>query len=344
MDKKKEKIIDDEKTILMRLIFFNFIAIIFILLLFEFFLRFFNVITLQGYEKNIFFSQDNITFHLPNITKKVMGKKLKTDSNGFRIPLENFDYNKDLKSIFILGDSVSFGVGVKEENTFIGILRKKINYNFYNSSVSGHRIENYPFLLKKYHKQFPHVKDFIIFLCLNDIVAIDGIMRKEALKIKNDNKNFYNNFLSKAFLIKINFYLREKSTVFNLAKALGTQNVKRHFNYIIPFYENNLMLNDYERNLKNIIDYSINSKIKVQFVLLPYKHQIKKNCSSEMMSPQKQINSLFQKLNYQLFDFSEEFCNKNDNNNLFLNFDPMHLSKDGHKFVSQLILRENLVN
>ena len=81
MDKKKEKIIDDEKTILMRIIFFNFIAIIFILLLFEFFLRFFNIITLQGYEKNIFFSQDNITFHLPNITKKVMGKKLKTDSN-----------------------------------------------------------------------------------------------------------------------------------------------------------------------------------------------------------------------------------------------------------------------
>ena len=324
----------------MRLVFFNFIAIIIFFILLEFFLRFFNIITLQGYEKNTFFNEGQIHYHLPNTIKLVMGKKSKTDINGFRIPLEKFDYDKNLKSILILGDSVSFGVGIEEKNTFVGILRKKINYNFYNSSVSGHRIENYPFLVKKYHKQFSEVKDFIIFLCLNDIVAKDGILRKESIRINANDKNF----LNKKLFMEINFYLREKLAVFNLAKALGTQNVKRHYDYIIPFYENNLMLQDFEKNVINIIDYSKRNEIKVKFVLLPYKQQIKKNCLPEMMKPQKQINSLFQRLNYQLFDFSQEFCNKNDNSKLFLNFDPMHLSKDGHKFVSELILKEGVIN
>lgn len=324
----------------MRLVFFNFIAIIIFFILLEFFLRFFNIITLQGYEKNTFFNEGQIYYHLPSTIKLVMGKKSKTDTNGFRIPLEKFDYDKNLKSILILGDSVSFGVGIEEKNTFVGILRKKINYNFYNSSVSGHRIENYPFLVKKYHKQFSEVKDFIIFLCLNDIVAKDGILRKESIRINANDKNF----LNKKLFMEINFYLREKLAVFNLAKALGTQNVKRHYDYIIPFYENNLMLQDFEKNVINIIDYSKRNEIKVKFVLLPYKQQIKKNCLPEMMKPQKQINSLFQRLNYQLFDFSQEFCNKNDNSKLFLNFDPMHLSKDGHKFVSELILKEGVIN
>ena len=273
-----------------------------------------------------------------------MGKKSKTDTNGFRIPLKKFDYDKNLKSILILGDSVSFGVGVEEKNTFVGILRKKVNYNFYNTSVSGHRVENYSFLLKKYHKQFPQVEKFLIFLCLNDIAATDGVLRKEHIKIRDNNRNFFISFLKKKNFIEINLYLREKLAVFNLAKALGTQNVKRHYDYIIPFYENNLMLQDFEKNIKNIVDYSKRNEIDVKFVLLPYKQQIKKKCLPEMMKPQKQINSLFQRINYQLFDFSEEFCNKNNNNKLFLNFDPMHLSKDGHKFVSELVLKEGVIN
>ena len=73
----------------MRLVFFNLIAIITIFLLLEFFLRFFNIITLQGYEKNTFFNEGQINYHLPNATKLVMGKKSKTDVNGFRIRWKN---------------------------------------------------------------------------------------------------------------------------------------------------------------------------------------------------------------------------------------------------------------
>ena len=62
------------------------------------------------------------------------------------------------------------------------------------------------------------------------------------------------------------------------------------------------------------------------------------------MVPQTKIKEMFQKLEYRLFDFSTDFCNKDQGYKLFLNFDPMHLSKDGHKFVSQLILKKGIVN
>ena len=93
----------------------------------------------------------------------------------------------------------------------------------------------------------------ILIVNTGDIVPIDGILKEESLIIEDNNKTFFTKFLNKKFFIKINFYLREKLTVFNLAKALGTQNVKRHYNYIIPFYENSLMLQDYEKNVKILL-------------------------------------------------------------------------------------------
>ena len=326
-----------------KIIFFNLLIIIIIFLSFEFFLRFFNIISIQGYEKNSFYRENNIQYHPPNTLKKIMGKKMKTDNNGFRIPLKKFNYNNDLETILVLGDSVSFGIAVEEKKTFIGILRNKLEKNFYNASVSGHRIQDYAFLLKKYNEQFPQIKEFLIILCLNDILSESGLLNKEELDEKG-KKNYFSKYFNKSFFIKINFYLREKSTVFNLAKAVGTQNVKRHYNYITPYYDDEFMLKSYEDNLKKMINYSNLNKINIKFVLLPYKYQIKKKCAPELMRPQNQIKKLFNKLNYPLFDFSQDFCDKDNNSKLILNFDPMHLSSSGHEFVSELLIKKGIIN
>lgn len=326
-----------------KIIFFNLIVISLILISFELFLRIFNIIELQGFEKNTFYSENKIIYQNPNILKTGMGKKIKTDSNGFRIPLEKYEIIKDFPGVLILGDSVSFGVSVEERKTFIGLLRKKVKKNFYNTSVAGHRLEVYPILLEKYHRQFPEIEEILIFLCLNDIVVSDGIVKENDVGKNDTNYNSYK-FLKTNLLVKINFFLREKSAIFNLAKAIGTQNVKRHFYYMYPYYKNRIYLETYEKNLEKLIKFSNLNKLDTKFVLLPYKHQTNNNCSSELMLPQSQIKNLFKKLNYQLFDFSEEFCNKNNNSKLFLNFDPMHLSSDGHKFVSELLIKRGIVN
>lgn len=327
-----------------RILLFNFLIVIFILFIIEISLRFFNIIQLQGFSKESYFFKDGITFHNPNMSIEVMGKKIKTDSNGFRIPLNDYEYKENQKSILILGDSVSFGVSVEEKNTFIGRLRSKSKKNLLNSSVAGHRLQDYSQLIKKYNKDFPEVKEVLIFLCLNDIVLKQGIMKKENFHINMyENENFFLKLLRNKIFVQLNFFLRDKSATFNLIKSISTNNVKRHFTYTLPYYTNDDYLAEFKKNLEKIINHADLNNLNVKFILLPYKYQLKKKCEPSFMKPQEQINILFKKLNYQLFDFSQDFCDKNNYNKLFLNFDPVHLSSAGHKFVSRLLIEKGLV-
>ena len=131
-----------------KVILVNIFIITFVILILETIIRFSGKIGLQGYDKNIFFKENNIVLSEPNKVFTVFGKKSKTDENGFRVPLNDFSYNSSKNFYLILGDSVTYGVGVKEEDSFVGILRKK-NKNLLNSAISGHNLESYLYILKK---------------------------------------------------------------------------------------------------------------------------------------------------------------------------------------------------
>ena len=72
-----------------KIILINFFIFISIILILEIIIRFSNFVGLQGYDNNIFYEENNITFSKPNKTFKVFGKKSRSDGNGFRIPLKN---------------------------------------------------------------------------------------------------------------------------------------------------------------------------------------------------------------------------------------------------------------
>ena len=327
-----------------KIFFYNIFIITIILILLEFSIRIFNLIELQGYDKNVFYQKDNISFHSPNIFLTVTGKKLKTDKNGFRIPLKNYKYNKKLENLLILGDSVSYGVFVEEKKTLAGSLRKKIDKNLFNASVIGHTTVSYNYLIKKYEEELP-IENVLIFLCLNDIIDKEGVIKKEDLKYISHHRddNIFIQFLRNKIFIDINLFLRNKSYLFNLLKSISTNNVKRYFDYITPYYQSNEYVNLYKNNIREIIEFSSLKKLNVKFVLLPYKYQIIKNCNSDLMAPQNVVQGVFNKLDYELFDLSKECCDKGQDE-FFLNFDPMHLSPLGHAFVSELLLKKKIIN
>ena len=68
-----------------KIIFIYILFITLIIIFLEIIIRFLNIVGLQGYDKNAFFSENNITFSKPNLNFKVFGKKSKTDEHGFRI-------------------------------------------------------------------------------------------------------------------------------------------------------------------------------------------------------------------------------------------------------------------
>ena len=73
--------------------------------------------------------------------------------------------------------------------------------------------------------------------------------------------------------------------------------------------------------------------------MLPYSYQLKKNCDKEFLRPQKKINEIFSSLKINLFDLTNEFCQQKEKK-LFLTYDPVHLSENGHQFVSNLLIEK----
>ena len=175
-----------------KIILINIFVAIGIIIFFECVIRFFDLVNLQGYDKNFFIKEKNVTLNRPNTNFIVAGKKAKIDDNGFRIPLKNLNNNFYNKSIFILGDSVSFGFGVAEEESFVGLLRNEIDYNIFNTSVIGHNLESYIYMLNKYKKNSTYeFKEVIIFLCLNDISISQGVIKKKQLNQIDNSKESY---------------------------------------------------------------------------------------------------------------------------------------------------------
>ena len=111
-----------------KIFLYNFITIFFLIAIIELFFNFYLNTVLQGVDSGIL-QQSNSdivpSFNYPHIkNKKVFGVKVFTDSNGFRIT-EGEVNEEEKKKVYFIGGSTTFGNGVEEKNTFVGILKKK---------------------------------------------------------------------------------------------------------------------------------------------------------------------------------------------------------------------------
>lgn len=328
-----------------KVIYINLLVVIAIFIFLEIIIRLTNVVGLQGYDENAFYSDNNITFSKPNKSFKVFGKKSKTDNFGFRIPLSKFSYKKNKNHTLVLGDSVTYGVGVEEQNSFIGILRQKYkNDNILNSAIFGHNIESYLYILNKNNIKFKNqIDNVIIFLCLNDIVPHQGVVFKDKSNENKIKKNFLDSYLKNSFTFKLNIFLREKSSLFVLLKSVFTNPVKRHYDYMRALYNDEINLIEFENHVNKIKKITKDGNFNSKFILLPYAHQVNNNCEDEFLKPQNDIIKIFNKLDLELIDFTQEFCDTSNKKQLFLPYDPVHLSKYGHKVVSDLLIANKII-
>lgn len=324
-----------------KIILINVLIAISIIFFLEFSIRLLNIVELQGYDDQAFFSENGIIHSKPNNSFKVYGIKSKTDKNGFRIPVNNFSYTDNKKSTLVLGDSVTFGVGVEEKNTFIGILRNNsVGNNIYNTAIFGHNIRSYLYILKKNHEQFKNeINQVIIFLCLNDIVPYQGAIFE---KDKINKNNFQNIIIKNSLAINLNIFLRERSALFVLLKGMFTNPIERHYNYMRALYDNEKNLVEFEKNVNEITEYMIRNNLNYNYVLLPYAHQIRNDCQKELLKPQEIIEKIFKNQNISLKNYTYELCKINNKNDLFIKYDPVHLSRYGHKYISDLAIADKI--
>ncbi len=319
------------------------IFIIFVIFAFiEATIRIFTNITPQGISPGIINLESNPKFNLPNIKNgKVFGKKIFTDENGFRIN-ENFSKNdKKNKSIYFVGGSVTFGSGVKNSETFVGILQKEIKEkNFFNASVIGSNLKNNINIINTKINNHNLDRIFINF-SLDDIIDTQ-LIDDENLNI--DKKINQNNFLSKlknnSILRTINGFIRTKSVTYVFLKGLVLNSNEKYYLHALSSFKNKKNILNFENNLDQIMVKNKELNEKITFLLIPYNYQVQKeNCKKKDLAEEIiERNIRIRKFN--LISFKKAFCNQKNSKNIFLKYDPSHLSPYGHQVVADIIKRE----
>ena len=121
----------------------------------------------------------------PNTSGTIYGKNFRINSSGFRG--EEFDQKAPIKNnrIAVMGDSIAFGYGVSDDETFPYLLEKvlrkdKHNDEVLNFGVWGYNYKNYfPTLSKKIFLFKPNV--LLWQLSMNDVISEDDIPRGQSL-------------------------------------------------------------------------------------------------------------------------------------------------------------------
>lgn len=315
-----------------KIIIINFFTILAIIFFLEFISNFFKLSNLMGIQSGLIYEKDSRNFFKPNSEGILFNEKVIIDKYGFRVPSKNFKYfNKE--NVLILGDSVAFGNGIKEHETFVGLLRKNFrSKNFLNSSVPGHQMKDHVksiLLIKK----FQNVKKVLYFFTLNDVYNSSNVQN-----LKDQTNEASYNLKKIKFLNEINAFLRNKSYLYMLIKGIGTDPSKRWFLNVYKKY-NNDDLSNIEKQFIFLDNFSKDSNINFIVIILPYEFQTR-DCTENILKPQKKIANILNKNKIFFKDFTNVFCNQKKPKRNFYKFDPMHLSRNGHELVYKTLIDE----
>lgn len=328
-----------------KILLINIIIVIFIFAFIEIIIRITTDIVPQGLSKGIVNTSIDPVFNYPNINgKKVFGQKVFTDNLGYRVPKKSI--NKiNYENVYFIGGSVTFGSGVKQEETFSGILNQKISkYNMINSSVVGSNLVNNFKILNEIEKK--KLKKVYINFSLDDLIGLDQIIKEEKINVNQKNLNSLNEvkpnliFKLKENIIfsKINNFIRSKSVTYVWLKGVFFNSKKSNYDHAVISYKNEKNLQGLEKILFKISD--LNSKElnnKIHFLVIPYSYQITdENCNKKDYA-ENIIDKYFSKEKLELIKLKNVFCSTKNKDKIYFKFDPGHLSSYGHMVVANFL-------
>lgn len=272
----------------------------------------------------------------PNYKGESFGGLFYTDANGFRIEPEFRSTAADNSpAILIVGDSVSFGPAIRDDQTIAGHLRRSLpNERIYNSSAIGYDATAYRNVVATLIPQHAEVKTVLLFYCLNDLTDVSSTDIKSQI---NDNGEIYATN-DTSLVRKINDYLRSRSKLYLwLKNALRDTQMIYFQNDLASYQKSDKYIQDGLRPLAEIKQKLDAAGVSLKVFVLPYEAQLRKNAPANFLLPQQKVDELLKQNQIEYFDLTQEFQNSGDTHSLFLYGDPMHLSELGHELVAKKV-------
>lgn len=310
------------------------------------------IIRLSGSVKPISNSRELFVFNAfgpskgnaENIEAMSFGEKVYTDKYGFRIPKDYTDKHLD-NAVLLLGDSITFGVGVREQDTFAGLLRSKLpNTMVYNTGVVGYNSYDYEnvivHFLPSHPEIIPNLKRVYLIYCLNDLNSDSAALIDRELNTKAKKTTIFDSARHVGSLAGLNEFLRENSLLYVYLKGLLTDPQMRFYKAEALYYnaDNDKIFN---KNIQPILN--IDSALKARHIpftviIAPYEVQLRK--TEALLEPQKKLSAFFSSHDIDFIDPVPEFLAKGTPSKEFYLFaDPMHFSEKGHLVIFDVLMR-----
>jgi len=239
--------------------------------------------------------------------------KVYTDDLGLRIGKNTKRGN--LEKVFIFGDSFTFGVGLDQEKTIVGILENNLkDYDFYNFGVASYSPTIYLFNLEKQVSLNNLPKKIILLLDMTDIYdEAERWSLKEDKPILSNSKHFDEFYKKKNFFHKNFNVTREVLHFINFKIRILKSKVFDKNNYIKTSFQAGFTY----RQIDELSDYYTPNNFDLG------KKKIKEKINS-ISKIAKNINSdfylviypyaetlIFGQSNFSWEDFAEEICDNN---------------------------------
>lgn len=306
-----------------------------------------------GSSKNLFQAKrfGNSFGLTPNVKGYSAGSEVFTNDLGFRIDPTLPD-PVGTHRVLVLGDSVSFGQGVKAGDTFPFILQKRLkDCKILNASVLGYDAEDYFNVLKSEIRAGLPFEGVILCICLRDFTDYSQALIQEGIN-KEQKIRYPNRFLRLLRYVTDNYVdfngmLREHSRTYLLIKNLATDTAKNYFLADLATYDRDNINEIITNKLKRINDLARSNGKWLLFVIAPYEYQLRPSSfnDSHNLKPQKLINDIAVKEKWPVIDllpFFKGYLDKagQKSTSLYIFGDGVHFSVNGHRLAAQTILTE----
>lgn len=315
----------------LRFVVWNFFIITTFFLLAELAVRFYYPqISALGTSKHLFV--DSLYYDSSGLKKLSSGV-----SNGVEVTVDEcgfWKYHKAIarqcSSLLILGDSVTMGIGVQADSTFVGLLHTCLkDQNILNPSIVGYNIKDYYNLTRHFiidsSNEFK-ISDLLIFWCLNDVYTDVTSVEQPGGKLR---------YVFSDLLI----WIRSNSRLYMFIKTLFFDRPKTYFDFDKRYYtpDNN--------NFRNSIDYLIKIKeictashINFTIVLLPYEYQFRNKNLTANQPQQLMAEELHQK-HVKVLNIAANPAHVDDEKQLYLFGDGIHFSPKGHRYIYNYLVK-----
>jgi len=265
------------------------------------------------------------------------GAKVLTDHNGFRVSADVAE-NPAKPAWLILGDSVGFGCGVEESETFAGLLRTaRPDLTVYNSSVIGYALPDYENVVKHFVPRHPEICKVILSFCLNDVSHTSAQQIDEFLDGVPHN-DVVGTLKATPVIHEFHDFMRCRSKLYIDLKNLLTDTSQRYFRNDLDEYK--VSDQTFESMMQPALN--IDRELKAQGIELlviigPCEPQLRSN-DPALDVPQNRLTEFLQAHEIRCINPLGAFRDfPGDRTKLYLAGDAMHFSPAGHRLYYEIL-------